>query len=551
MSKFQMSGKIFLMAVAAVFSLAAVSCASVGYPEGGEVDRTPPKPLTSSPDNGTTNFSSAEIKIIFDEYVQLKNVSDNVLISPPFAQKPEITANGKNVQIKIKDTLRENTTYLFQFKDAVADVNEGNLLPSFDYVFSTGDAHDSLVADGRVVDALSLKPEENIYVYLYDDFSDSAVAKMNPAYLTKTDKNGYFKLKYLADRKYKILALSDSDKSGTYNNSTEKLGFLFDTITPLPDDTSRAPMCKMIRTFVQKTDVQRVASSNMTEKGKAKITTILPMVNPQITSLSGDVVTYLNASSDTLLVWAKLPSDSLTIWLKDTTGINDTIKLRIFKTKRGITPLVSTNAKGSLPYFDTVRFAFANPVDSVATDSCLVFIKSDADSLCLPLVFEDDTRLKAYLDFKLKPETTYKITLPKNSIFDIYGTANDTLQFTAKTTSPDDYGSIKITLVPVAETNFYIVQLLTDNDKIVAEKTMDASSQTAVVFNNLKAGKYTVRVIADANKNRKWDFGSYWEHLQPETVYYLPKVLELRSSWDMEELLNLNDSDSQQVRAAK
>ena len=102
MSKFQMSGKIFLMAVAAVFSLAAVSCASVGYPEGGEVDRTPPKPLTSSPDNGTTNFSSAEIKIIFDEYVQLKNVSDNVLISPPFAQKPEITANGKNVQIKIK-----------------------------------------------------------------------------------------------------------------------------------------------------------------------------------------------------------------------------------------------------------------------------------------------------------------------------------------------------------------------------------------------------------------------------------------------------------------
>ena len=107
MSKFQMSGKIFLMAVAAVFSLAAVSCASVGYPEGGEVDRTPPKPLTSSPDNGTTNFSSAEIKIIFDEYVQLKNVSDNVLISPPFAQKPEITANGKNVQIKIKDTLSQ------------------------------------------------------------------------------------------------------------------------------------------------------------------------------------------------------------------------------------------------------------------------------------------------------------------------------------------------------------------------------------------------------------------------------------------------------------
>ena len=166
---------ILLFAVIILQTL-VYSCANVGYPTGGEVDKNPPKVLAFIPHNESKNFSYSEVIIQFDEYIQLKDVDNQVLISPPFEQKPEIQAKGKSVHININDTLKPNTTYLFQFKSAVVDNNEGNPLPSLDYVFSTGNVLDSLSIKGRVSDAFTQKPDEGIYVFLYSDFSDSVRA---------------------------------------------------------------------------------------------------------------------------------------------------------------------------------------------------------------------------------------------------------------------------------------------------------------------------------------------------------------------------------------
>ena len=138
------------------------SCAKQGYPTGGPKDTEPPKSLGTTPANESRHFAESQFYILFDEYVVLKNPDDNVLVSPPLKQKPEYTTKGKGVLVKLHDTLQANTTYLFQFKEAIADFNEGNLLPSLEYVFSTSDYIDSMMVEGKVVEALTMENDKDV-----------------------------------------------------------------------------------------------------------------------------------------------------------------------------------------------------------------------------------------------------------------------------------------------------------------------------------------------------------------------------------------------------
>ena len=510
------------------------SCANVGYPTGGEVDKIPPKALAFIPENESKNFISDKVIIQFDEYIQLKDIDNQVLISPPFEQKPEIVAKGKAVHINIKDTLRPNTTYLFQFKNAVVDNNESNPLPSLDYVFSTGNILDSLSVKGKVSDALTQKADEGIYVFLYSDFSDSTVAKSKPVYITKTDKEGMFEFKYIAQGKYKIIALKDDDKSLTYNNVSEKIAFSADTINPIYiTDSCDTVKNIILNTFVQESGKQRITSSNMVKTGKVLIITQYPLVSPKITTFGTEVVTYINDTRDTLQIWTMQAADSLSLIVNDESGINDTLKLRYFQKKgrQSREPFMKTNIKSTFPYFDSIKINFANPVDSISGADELVYIKTATDSFFTSLRF-DSIMLNATLLLNLKPDTNYQIMIPGNRLTDIYGNKNDTMTFKTKVDNPSNYGTIKIKLDSVEDTSSYIVQLLSDKDKVIVEKDADGGH---AIFPNLKAGTYRVRIIKDLNSNKKWDAGNYWDNRQSEPVYYLPKTIELRNNWEIEE----------------
>jgi len=169
-------------------------CAKQGYPSGGPVDRTPPKVQVATPPSGTADFAAQEFTLQTDEYITIKDADNNILVSPPMKEKPEYTVRGHKVTVRIKDTLQENTTYLFQFKGAIVDFNEGNPLPTFEYVFSTGAVIDSMTLRGRVVDALTLKAsKETVSVLAYDEGApDSAVALETPHYYTRCDTGGHF-----------------------------------------------------------------------------------------------------------------------------------------------------------------------------------------------------------------------------------------------------------------------------------------------------------------------------------------------------------------------
>lgn len=527
---------IFAVVVLSAFFF---SCANVGYPSGGEVDKTAPKATAFEPTNETKNFTSNNIVIHFDEYIQLKDVDNQVLISPPFEHKAEIVAKGKYVSIKIKDTLLPNTTYLFQFKNAIVDNNEGNALPSLDYVFSTGDHLDSLSVKGKVVDGLTLKPDENIAVSLYSEFTDSAIAKSHPVYMTKTDKNGVFKFKYLKQGLYKIIALKDDDRSLTYNNASEKMAFSTDTILPayIIDSVDTADSGLILHTFLPEVGEQRITDSKMTKSGKAIITTLYPLVNATITSPENELITVLNKSCDTLEVWTTKPTDSLTLMIKDLSGIDDTLKLRYFKKKgrQGKENFYKTNAKATVPYFDSIKMTFTNPIDSVMDNGKIVCVQTKTDTFYTSLIL-DQARLHALVALKLQPDSSYTMLIPKGKMVDIYGTPNDSITLKTKANTPNDYGAITIKLVPATDTVQYIIQLLTEKDEVIAEKIYTGN---ALTFLNITAGKYKIRAILDVNANGQWDTGNYWQHLQPEEVYYFSKTLELRNNWEIEETFDL------------
>jgi hypothetical protein len=514
------------------------SCANVGYPTGGEVDKTPPKVLAFIPENESKNFGSNKVIIQFDEYIQLKDVDNQVLISPPFEQKAEIQAKGKFLHININDTLRPNTTYLFQFKNAVVDNNEGNPLPSLNYVFSTGNVLDSLSIKGRVLDAFTQKPDEGMYVFLYSHFSDSVVVNSKPVYVTKTDKDGRFEFKYIAQGKYKIIALKDDDKSLTYNNVSEKIAFSTDAVVPrYIADSCDTILDVKLNTFVQESGIQRITNSHMLKTSRAVIVTQRPLISPTINTFGTEIIKYINGTRDTLQIWTKQLSDSLTFVINDESGINDTLKLRHFQKKGRSSrePFMKTNVRTSFPYFDSIRIRFTNPVDSITNADELVYVKTDTDSFYTSLQF-DSIMLNATLMLSLRPDTDYQIMIPGNRLTDIYGNKNDTINLKTKVDNSSDYGTIKLKLDSINDTLPYIVQILSEKDKVIAQKV---AHKATAVFPNLTAGTYKVRIIKDLNCNGKWDPGNYWNNRQSEPVYFLPKTIELRNNWEIEETFSL------------
>ena len=212
----------------------AQRCANAVAPTGGPKDERPPVVVEAVPENHSVNFVGKKIEITFDEYITLDNASQNVMISPPLSEKPDIKLKNKTVVIKFKENLAANTTYTLDFGTAIKDLHEGNQLKDYVYSFSTGDYLDTLCIAGKVLNASDKKPVENAYVSLYSadrDNLDSLPMTTTPNYITKTDKEGNFRLTGLADRQYLVFALKDANSNLYFDLPNEEVAFL-DTLVP-------------------------------------------------------------------------------------------------------------------------------------------------------------------------------------------------------------------------------------------------------------------------------------------------------------------------------
>ncbi len=207
--------------------LLLADCAKIGSPAGGPRDEAPPKVLKSNPLNRSVNFKEGKIEITFDEYIRTEALGQELVVSPPLEERPEIRLKGKTLIIDWDEDLRDSTTYTFSFGEAIQDLNEGNILRNFEFVFSTGEHLDSLAVIGTVLQAFNLQPlEERVYLLLYENHSDSAPLLEIPDYVSVADPNGNFLINNVRPSTYRLFALQDLNRNYKYDVPEEYIGFL-------------------------------------------------------------------------------------------------------------------------------------------------------------------------------------------------------------------------------------------------------------------------------------------------------------------------------------
>ena len=336
----------FFILHSSFFILLLVSCAKMGSPDGGWYDETPPTITGSAPADKATGVKTRKINIYFDEYIQVDNPTEKVVISPPQLETPEIKAGGKKITVEIKDSLKANTTYTVDFSDAISDNNENNPLGNYTYTFSTGDHIDTLEVSGYVLDAKNLEPIKGILVGLYSNLNDTAFTTSPMLRVSRTDSRGMFIIKGIAPGNYRIYALEDADNNYYYSQKSERLAFNHDVIVPscMPDirqdtiwrDSLRIDSIRRVgyTHFLPDNIVLRAFTETLTDRYLVKTERQQPDRFSLFFSYGSDTLPSLRGLNfDERNAFITEPSekrDTITYWLRDTTLINqDTLRMEL------------------------------------------------------------------------------------------------------------------------------------------------------------------------------------------------------------------------------
>lgn len=525
--------RISILAFTLCLVLALCQCGRQGTPGGGPIDETPPELIRAVPENRTTNFKSESIRLYFDEYVKLQDIQNQLIISPPLKNQPEIRPQGsasKFVEITFKDTLLENTTYTLNFGQSVVDNNEGNPYNFLTYVFSTGEYIDSLSLQGVVADGFNRTADNFISVMLYEidsAYTDSVPFKQPPYYLTNTlDSAVIFKLENLKAGKYRLLALKDEGKNNIYDPVADKIGFVEDTIT-LPADS--AYLLRMFREIPEyKALPPSYAASNKIIFGYQGAR------QPLVESLTPipDSVRYRyvkDPEKDSINFWFtpwKPDSILFTVRHPEIETQIDTFTVKPLNLPADSLTL-SWNPRRSLKIEDSVYLSVSLPLQAIDTSKMQLRYRDT-----VPLASSarlDTARNRIYFGFEKAPNESYQLELLPGALSDFFGTANDSLNHKMSIGSPAEYGDLRLSLA--GELSFpLLVELINDNGELIHRRTLEAPRE--IGFPSLDPGTYRIRVIFDSNENGQWDTGSFLGKIQPERVIYFPAPIEMRANWE-------------------
>ncbi|MBT4413711.1 MAG: Ig-like domain-containing protein [Polaribacter sp.] len=522
-----------------VLLIFVTNCARTGRPEGGPKDEDAPLFITAKPPYESVNFNKKEIKIDFNEYITLKNLNTELVVSPPMKNPPLISPQGapsEFIKIEIIDTLKLNTTYTFNFGNAVEDHNEGNKLENFKYIFSTGTYIDSLTTSGNIKDAKLFETPKNINVLLYridSSFNDSIVYKKKPDYITNTLDTINFKFTNLRKGRYLMLALQESLNDYIFNPKTDKIGFLTDTIQ-LPKDSI---ITKPIILFKEEQPYQFKRGKEIT-KGKIEFGFEGAGKNMQIKILSKvpddfKSVSKFEVDKDTLNFWfTPFEADSLNFVIANN-KFSDTLTVKLRKKKLD-SLVMKSSTKSILHFRDTFFLTSNNPIVKIDTSKVSFFNK---DTIAINYnTIPSKKENKVGFIFDKKPKEKYLFTALPGAFNDVFSVKNDTLKYSFSTKEIDDYGRITLKVNNINSKNL-IIELLSGKkqDKVI-ERQFTATSK-GIVFDLLQPKKYTIRVIIDENKNNKWDTGNYLIKQLPEIILYHKQInnAELRANYFLEE----------------
>ncbi len=586
------------------------SCANIGNPSGGPIDKTPPIFMRSNPTPNAVNVKDRKIEIFFDEIVTLKDPSTKIIVSPAQTEMPRMSALGRKVTVELVDSLLPNTTYTIDFSNSIQDNNEGNAIDNFAFAFSTGSVIDSMRVSGYVLDSRTLEPMQSVVVGLQSNLADSAFHKEKLQRVALTNDRGQFTIRNVSPGSYHIFALKDLDRDYKFGNPTEDIAFLDSIIVPSIgsreaadtvyndlneiDTIMRAtrpayfPNDILLSMFNEDRKSQYLANNLRVDSTRISLT--FAAASDTLPSLSivgrNDVpdqwyTLERSQTNDTLTYWIRPPhlvsADTLmvaTTYLRTDTASNlswgtDTLKFTFQRQKAKkkkkneetdsleqirfmeLHPL----ANGTQEVYAPLLLQTGTPIERYSREAFHLQRKLQNDTIFYPaeiksIALRDSTLNRRDLMLKVdwEPGAAYTLAVDSLAMTDIYGLQTKPLKVDFNVRKMEEYGNIVFNIPAVRDSA--IVELLDGTEKIVLRAPV--KNHRAELL-NLLPGKYYARLFIDRNGNGKYDTGNYDMHLQPEETVYYPGAINLKKNWDVEQTWDIYATpiDKQKPEAIK
>ena len=535
------------------------SCAKIGKPSGGPIDKTGPKILRTSIPNGSINVQTKQITLCFDEFVVLNNPSKHVTVSPPLQYPLSFRLKGKHLIMSWEDTLKPSTTYVFDLDGAVKDLHEGNVLENYVFAFSTGAFLDTLSLYGRLLDAKTLKPLPDIFVALYDGKDDSSVFKRLPEHITRSDAQGYYSFMFLDKKSFRLFAYSDDNQNFRYDLLSEKFAFKDSLVTPVYynyKDSSKTVEkhrhlpneMHVLKVYTPLPERQGVKSDKLLDPGRWQIVLQRPADRFSVKWITpewneSDYYVKWNKGQDTVDLYTWHPSETgeYKLVVFDGATFSDTLQQKNDGAEAGNSKnkiehrpgkvILKTNLSKEHPYFQDIVLSINEPVQYIDTNKILKLCASD-DTVALALKIQPDHRSVKLLA-NIQDGRDYKLLVPDSLFFGNENRTHDSLNIAFRTTKDDDYGAINIRLESTRIPLSSLVLFLSDskNNSYYPVITREGN----YLFEHLSEGSYTLKIWHDQNENKRWDVGDYWQNRLPETVMEYPKTFSVRAGWEISE----------------
>ena len=586
------------------------SCANIGNPSGGPIDKTPPIFMRSNPTPNAVNVKDRKIEIFFDEIVTLKDPSTKIIVSPAQTEMPRMSALGRKVTVELVDSLLPNTTYTIDFSNSIQDNNEGNAIDNFAFAFSTGSVIDSMRVSGYVLDSRTLEPMQSVVVGLQSNLADSAFHKEKLQRVALTNDRGQFTIRNVSPGSYHIFALKDLDRDYKFGNPTEDIAFLDSIIVPSIGSREAAdtvyndlneidtimhatrpayfPNDILLSMFNEDRKSQYLANNLRVDSTRISLT--FAAASDTLPSLSivgrNDVpdqwyTLERSQTNDTLTYWIRPPhlvsADTLmvaTTYLRTDTASNlswgtDTLKFTFQRQKAKkkkkneetdsleqirfmeLHPL----ANGTQEVYAPLLLQTGTPIERYSREAFHLQRKLQNDTTFYPaeiksIALRDSTLSRRDLMLKVdwEPGAAYTLAVDSLAMTDIYGLQTKPLKVDFNVRKMEEYGNIVFNIPAVRDSA--IVELLDGTEKILLRAPV--KSHRAELL-NLLPGKYYARLFIDRNGNGKYDTGNYDMHLQPEETVYYPGAINLKKNWDVEQTWDIYATpiDKQKPEAIK
>jgi len=528
----------FLSLITLYFILSG--CANIQRPMGGPKDVTPPRLLKATPSNMSRNFKAKIIQLDFDEYFKLANQYTEVTMSPAQDKPPEYKIKSKSLFIVLKDTLQKNTTYVINFGKAIADVNEGNVLKNFTYVFSTGPHIDSLSVSGSVTNTLTQKKEKDVTVMLFPIEKDSLYfGKKKPSIYATTDTAGNFSINNLHDGDYRIYALEEKTPDRIYNKDDELIAFQKQPIH-LYADTSGIQL-----NLFQAEPAKFRAIPKFEQDGRLSIIFNKKLNNPSVKiiyppTLDDQKIVEFSPTKDTANIYMKnMDFDSIRVAFYDNNKPLDSVsrlKGRKESFSRNYTFRYNLNNLNKLKPTSDLMIIASYPIASY--DPSQITLYEDSVAVNNLNIIKDTTNLKRYIiKYKWKEDSRYIIVVDEGAFTFINGEKNKKNQKQFLIDKFENYSTLTVKVSVPDTSKQYLVEVYQNADHII--QTDKITRNTSIVYKNFLTGKYSFKVVYDDNHNGRWDSGNVKQKRYPESIWVDPIEITLRPNWDAEEKLDI------------